>query len=323
MWGIAFIMDNAAPTRDLKHVLTVSVDEVQAKPQVRKQFRNIDALAESLLTEGQQTPIIVYPRNRAGKYVIQKGERRWRACLHAGITCIDIIVNNKKQSPLDETAGELIENIQREDLTALEIAHALQQFVDDGWKQVDIAKRLGKSTKFVSAHLGLLKLPPCVLHLYEQELCADTDTLNILRQLYELDEERCRALCAEAGKRGIHRQLARDVLNETFIKIDSASRHNKNSRPVNVSHAQQRRSHDQHRSGPDPQTSWRPATPDGLRIIVKVTSGPFSQRVGVLLTDRISDSGHEVWLMLDPEKHQVLCVNAADLKIVRFENPDS
>jgi ParB/RepB/Spo0J family partition protein len=316
-------LKNDASIRDLKRVLTVSVDEVQAKPQVRRQFRNIDALAESLLTEGQQTPIIVYPRNRAGKYIIQKGERRWRACLHAGIACIDIIVNDKKQNPLDETAGELIENIQREDLTALEIAHALHKFVDDGWKQVDIAKRLGKSTKFVSAHLGLLKLPPCVLQLYEQEVCADTDTLNILRQLHELDEERCRKLCAEANQHGIHRQLARDVLNETFIKIDSACRGTDNNRSLNVTKAQQRRDTAQHRSVPDPQTPWRPASPDRLRIIVKVARGPFSHQHGVLLTDRISDSGREVWLTLDPGKDQVLCLNADDLKIVRIEKEDS
>ena len=66
--------------------------------------------------EGQQSPIIVFPKNDNGKYVIQKGERRWRALRVAGIETIDIIVNEKEQSDLDETAGELIENIQRDDL---------------------------------------------------------------------------------------------------------------------------------------------------------------------------------------------------------------
>lgn len=78
---------------------------------------------------------MVYPKNEDGKYVIQKGERRWRACKAKDIPTIDIVVNEKEQTDLDETAGELIENIQRDDLTALEIANALQVFIDKRWQQ--------------------------------------------------------------------------------------------------------------------------------------------------------------------------------------------
>src|SRR5699024_994862 len=100
-------------------------------------FRNIEELAATILTEGQQSPIIVFPKNREGKFVIQKGERRWRACKYAGIETIDLIVNDKIQDNLDETAGELIENIQRDDLTPVEIAEALNLFIEEGWKQKD------------------------------------------------------------------------------------------------------------------------------------------------------------------------------------------
>jgi ParB/RepB/Spo0J family partition protein len=307
-------MQNDKATSELKRVLRVSVDEVLPKPQVRKQFRNIDALAESLLVEGQQTPIIVSPRNRAGKYVIQKGERRWRACIQAGISHIDIIINERQQSELDETAGELIENIQREDLTALEIAHALQKFINEGWKQVDIAKRLGKSSKYVSAHLGLLKLPPCVLSLYEQGICADTDTLNILRQLHELDEKRCADLCNEAAERGIHRQRARDVLNETFIKLDSAARNTPYGHLLKVAGTPASGSR---------QSTWRIASPNELRIVVRITSGPLNRQLGVLLTDRVSDNAREVWLKLDQDAGEIVCMKASELKIVRLEKRDS
>ncbi|ALO46367.1 ParB/RepB/Spo0J family partition protein [Pseudohongiella spirulinae] len=307
-------MQSDKATSELKRVLRVSVDEVLPKPQVRKQFRNIDALAESLLVEGQQTPIIVSPRNQAGKYVIQKGERRWRACIQAGISHIDIIVNERQLSELDETAGELIENIQREDLTALEIAHALQKFINEGWKQVDIAKRLGKSSKYVSAYLGLLKLPPCVLQLYEQGICADTDTLNILRQLHELDEKRCNDLCVEAAGRGIHRQRARDVLNETFIKLDSASRNSPYGRLLKFAETTALNNR---------QNTWQITSPDDLRIIVRITSGPYNRQLGELLTDRISDNAREVWLKLEQDAGQILCMKASELRIVRLEKRDS
>ena len=135
----------AAKGKKGKEVLTVPVDDVVSKVQVRKRFRNIEDLAATLLTEGQQSPIIVFPKNEEGKFVIQKGERRWRACKHAGIETIDLVVNDKVQNNLDETAGELIENIQRDDLTPVEIAEALNLFVEEGWKQKDIADRLGKN----------------------------------------------------------------------------------------------------------------------------------------------------------------------------------
>lgn len=63
----------AAKGKKGKEVLTVPVDDVVSKVQVRKRFRNIEDLAATLLTEGQQSPIIVFPKNEEGKFVIQKG----------------------------------------------------------------------------------------------------------------------------------------------------------------------------------------------------------------------------------------------------------
>lgn len=204
----------AARGKKGKEVFTVSLDEVETKEQVRKKFKNIEELAATMKVEGQQSPIIVFPKNENGKYVIQKGERRWRALKVAEMQTIDIIVNENVQSELDETAGELIENIQRDDLAPLEIAHALKKFVDEGWKQKDIAERLGKNAIFISTHLSLLKLPECVQELYDEDVCNDTETLNNLRLLFDMNEERCRAVCAVAMDEGITRKQSRDLLND-------------------------------------------------------------------------------------------------------------
>lgn len=195
-------------------ILTVSLDDVESKEQVRKQFNNIEDLAATMKVEGQQSPVIVYPKNEKGKYVIQKGERRWRALRVAGIDIVDIVVNDKEMSPLDEVAGELIENIQRDDLTPMEIAFALQKFISEGWKQVNIAKRLGKSAIFVSTHLSLLKLPKCVQNLYDDGICGDTETLNNLRLLFQVSESKCKAICSSALRDGITRKQSRDLLND-------------------------------------------------------------------------------------------------------------
>ena len=182
-----------------KQVLKLNLDEVKSKPdQVRKSFTGIQELADSLLQEGQIQPIIVSPKGEDGLYEIQKGERRWRACRDAGLQTVEAIVNEGDLSDLDATAGELIENIQRDDLTPLEIAAALQRFVDGGWKQKDIAKRIGKTVPFVSSHLSLLKLPDTVLTLYQQNVTQDPETLNNLRLLFDLNPQHCEQLCSTA-----------------------------------------------------------------------------------------------------------------------------
>lgn len=329
--GVKRMSSNQQDSRNDRKVLTVHVDDLLSKPQVRKEFRNIESLADSLLVEGQQTPVIVSPMNDHGKYVIQKGERRWRACKHAGIPTIDIIINHNQQSELDETAGELIENIQRDDLTPLEIAQALQKFIDRNWKQVDIARRLGKSTKFVSTHLGLLKLPACVMEIYEKGLCGDTDTLNILRQLYEIDAGKCKELCKEAFERGIYRQRARDVLNDTYAFLDNLAHEGAYAHTLLPGKFRFSSTFNKY---PDDESNnsaqWVPTDVDRVQVLLKVTRGPFVKRTGVLILNRTSTDGELVWLRLLPDPANlkdlstndtvadIQCVRACDVKILRM-----
>lgn len=211
--GLSDLAKAATGTKG-KQVLSVPLEDVVSKKQIRKRFRNLGELAATLKKEGQQSPIIVYPKDASGKYVIQKGERRWRALKIAEIPTIDIIINDKVLNKLDETAGELIENIQRDDLTPMEIAEALKRFIDEDWNHRDIANRIGKSLAYVSTHLSLLKIPECVKELYEQDLCSDTETLNNLRLLYDIDPEACEAACQKAiDNGGISRKESRALLN--------------------------------------------------------------------------------------------------------------
>ncbi|MEG3765055.1 ParB/RepB/Spo0J family partition protein, partial [Alteromonas sp. 14N.309.X.WAT.G.H12] len=199
-----------------KEVLTVSVNDVVSKKQVRKEFDELEGLAQTMLVEGQQTPIIVGPKNKDGKYVIQKGERRWRALKLAKIDEIDIIVNTKEQSKSDEIIGELIENIQRENLKPMEEAEGIRDALeaDPSLTKSALAERLGKSNAYISQHLALLKMPACVRHIYDIGVSRDPETLNNLRQLSELDQQRCESVCEIAIKSGITRKASRDILND-------------------------------------------------------------------------------------------------------------
>lgn len=227
-----------AQNTDGKQILSVEIGKVVSKAQIRKRFRNIEELAESLKSEGLQSPIIVSPVNVRGEYVIQKGERRWRAAKVAGFTHIDVIVNTRDQSDAQAVMGELVENIQRDNLSSMEVADALGKLVDQGLRQADISRHLGKSRAYVSLHLQLLKLPECVDQLAKTEIVEDGDTLASLRTLYEIDPVRCVKVCEEIQKRnGITRKQAKELVVETRERIAAKNAQKEASGQPSTDHA--------------------------------------------------------------------------------------
>lgn len=203
-----------ASSRDA--IVDIDLGKIRTLPQVRKNFRNIEELAQSLIEEGQQTPIIVSPINSEGVYILQKGERRFRAAQKAGLKTIRAIIGEVAESPLDETAGQLVENIQRENLDAMEVAMALKVFVDADWSQTRIAKRLGKTQVYVSRHLSLLSMPDIVRELFDAGIVGDVITLSSLRVLYEENKDLAQKLCDKAHEDGA---LSRSLVADTLRKV--------------------------------------------------------------------------------------------------------
>lgn len=212
--NLAKLASAAIAKGDGEAVLTLKVEDVVSKAQVRTVFKNIEELGANIAQDGQHHPIVVFPKGKDGKYVIQKGERRWRAVKAAGLKTIKAIVNTAILDDLDKVAGELGENIHRDDLTSFEIADGLQIFIDSGWSQADIAKRINKPRPYVSQHLSLKRIPDAVRALLTPEICDDTTTLHMVAQIQELDPVICRQL-ADAAKlnKGLPRVEARRVLD--------------------------------------------------------------------------------------------------------------
>lgn len=320
----------AAKNNHGKTVLTVPVNDVISKKQVRKKFTKIEELASSILVEGQQSPIIVYPQNADGKYVIQKGERRWRACVHGNVPTIDIIVNNKKLTSLDEIAGELIENIHRDDLTPMEVAEALYEFVEEGWPQKQIANRIGKKEPFVSMHLALLKLPECIKQLYDDEISADVDTLNNLRQIYAIDQERCVEMCVAANVEGITRKQTRDVLNglkrKNIETVDvlpppaaNSAANNKTENPKKDAPPAEKGSRPQTTSVAEQGSGWRDIDPSQLVISVNAfLNGELI--AGSLVTNRLGHHPGKVWISIpdDNDDYQMMEVDIGTIELVNI-----
>lgn len=140
----------------------IPVDRITPNPfQPRKAFdpQALDDLERSIEAYGVLVPIIVRPRGDG--YELVAGERRWRASARLRRATIPAIVRAAGDSDTLEVA--MIENLQRENLNALEEAAGYQALVDDhGFSQADVARRLGKSQPAVSNAVRLLALPDAI-----------------------------------------------------------------------------------------------------------------------------------------------------------------
>jgi ParB family chromosome partitioning protein len=151
--------DHATTPRAAGEVLQVPVDEIDPNPvQSRTVFQaeRLQELAQSIQTNGVIQPLVV--RKAGERHQLVAGERRWRAARIAGLATVPVIVQQLSDEQLLEVT--LVENIQREDLTPIEVAHAFDRLVKDlGLSHEEIAKRTGKDRTTITNTLRLLRLP--------------------------------------------------------------------------------------------------------------------------------------------------------------------
>jgi ParB family chromosome partitioning protein len=130
--------------------------------QPRKTFDQVklQELAESLKLHGQLQPVIVRRSPVAGRYQLVAGERRWRACKLAGIDRIRAVEIAERESGTDVREAQLVENVQREDMSPLETAESYRSLLLLwGVSQAELARRLAVDKSTVSRTLALLQAP--------------------------------------------------------------------------------------------------------------------------------------------------------------------
>ncbi|KIA91742.1 chromosome partitioning protein ParB [Pedobacter kyungheensis] len=150
-------------TEQVSNISHVNLTEVETNPyQPRTEFDQValNELADSIKVQGLIQPITVRKLS-ANKYQLISGERRFRASKLAGLTQIPAYIRSANDQQMLEMA--LIENIQRENLNAIEVALSFQRMIDEvGLKQEQLGERVGKNRTTVTNYLRLLKLPPAI-----------------------------------------------------------------------------------------------------------------------------------------------------------------
>jgi len=148
----------------------ISIEMLKPSPmQPRRRFseEELNGLAESIRAKGVMQPLLVRASSEhSGEYEIIAGERRWRAAQRAGIHELPVIIRDLSDRETLEVA--LLENIQREDLSALEEAEGYRRLIDEfGHTQQELADTLGKSRSHITNLLRLLGLPEEVRAMVE------------------------------------------------------------------------------------------------------------------------------------------------------------
>jgi len=167
--GLSVLLGEESSEAGSENFLELDLDIIEPNSeQPRSKFteEKLEELAQSIRANGVIQPIVV--RKRGERYQIVAGERRWRAAQKAGLQKIPAVIKEVADEKLLELA--LIENIQRQELNAIEEARAYKNLVETiGLTQEMIAERVGKNRTIITTFLRLLKLPKDVQKLVEEE----------------------------------------------------------------------------------------------------------------------------------------------------------
>lgn len=195
-------------------ITMVDLSELRSNPyQPRKIFdeQALEELANSIKEHGVFQPIIV--KKSIKGYEIIAGERRVKASLMAGLTQIPAIVRDFNDTQMMEIA--LLENLQRENLTAIEEATAYKKLQETlGLTQEELAKRLGKSRSHITNMLGLLTLPDTI----QEDISTKKITMGHARVISKLDDyNQQQELVDKVINEGISVRQLEELAKETEI----------------------------------------------------------------------------------------------------------
>ena len=218
------IVDNAKKNNE---VVELNLSELRPNPyQPRKVFDEeaLNELASSIKEHGVFQPIIV--KKTVKGYDIVAGERRYRASKKAGLTTIPAIIKDFTDEEMMNIS--LLENLQREDLTAIEEANAYKAIIDaTSITQDELANRVGKSRSHITNMLGLLKLPKSVqdMILYNKISMGHARVLSKLEDKDKIEELAEKIVSEELSVREIE-ELSKDKSLKRVSPINRTSKTN-------------------------------------------------------------------------------------------------
>jgi ParB family chromosome partitioning protein len=210
-------------SEDLKEIDIDLIEPNNLQPRTRFDEAQLEELAQSIKANGIVQPILVR-RIGGEKYQIVAGERRWRAAQRAGLQKVPAVIREVPDDRMLELA--LIENIQRQELNAIEEAHAYKRLIETlGLTQETVAQRVGRDRTFVTNYLRLLRLPEDIQQLVEENKISMGHARALLG-IDDVDKQRELALSivehnlsVRETERAIKRVIANNEQQEEVVPV--------------------------------------------------------------------------------------------------------
>ncbi|MCB1986377.1 MAG: ParB/RepB/Spo0J family partition protein [Burkholderiales bacterium] len=174
----------ATPTGATEIDIDLIIEDIH---QPRKEFNQdtLRELTETVKLRGVKSPISVRPNSdKPGTYIINHGARRYRASINAGLKTIPAFIDTDYSE-----ADQVIENLQRDNLTSREIADFIGRQLAAGKTKSDVARQLGKTNPYITTHAALLDLPDPIDEIYRAGRCTDVTAIYDLTRLYKANKE--------------------------------------------------------------------------------------------------------------------------------------
>src|SRR5919112_690005 len=167
--GLSALLSDRPSTAN-EEMIEIDTDLIEPntlQPRTNFDEERLEELAQSIKSNGIIQPLLVRRLN-GERYQLVAGERRWRAAQRAGLLKVPCVVKEIPEDKILELA--LVENIQRQELNAIEEAQAYKRLIETlGLTQEVVAQRVGRDRTFITNYLRLLRLPDDIQRFVEQE----------------------------------------------------------------------------------------------------------------------------------------------------------
>lgn len=284
---------------DLKNIIV--------EDQVRKDFNKdkLSELAKQISQEGQRNPLEV---SKVGdnKYLLITGERRYRALTLNKLNTARVTLVELPEGIQNRIAFQLTENLQRDDLTALELAEAFDQLKSLGWSQTQIAKKIGKSHGWVSRYSSLIGLPEHIEILLLDGHTSDIQIIGTLRKINDISPKASLKLSKKVQEGSTSRQMISDAYNNLKAQLGTNAGETNTTDAIDLQKTHYERKHTLIRA-------------DNFKAEVEAKLADGNKIRGHLLTDRLAqdEQGNDSsWCWVAMEDGSQVCVETDKIKIL-------
>ena len=223
LFGTTPTMQQAKPMSEMAEVAIADIEPNPLQPRREFDEETLAELSASIAQLGVIQPVTL-KRREDGKYIIISGERRWRASQMAGLETLPAYIREVEDEDLHAMA--LVENIQRQDLNAIEIALGMQRLIEEcGLTQEAMAVKVGKKRSTVSNYMRLLNMPSEVQLALKEGIIS----MGHAKAIAALDDEmQLKALkrCVKKGlsvrqAEALARKFAQEVESQGIADVDA------------------------------------------------------------------------------------------------------